>query len=228
MAEHGDLDSTEHPTGNRGNHVVYGLNAVADEATRLALAQVAGDDGRIIKQTGSPDSGPYMARGATGEYDYMGAGSPWWKVIQRAQQDFNAIPEGDSQAITIPAINLAEGIPTAACMCQIACSLMGMSDSGTVSALEIYRLTLGFSADSWGQVPWERATTTNEGVQVVQKLVAAGADAILLNLTCSVTSFSQDAATELEFTITDESFPAAGAWKAVLLATRSEFVLLPT
>ncbi len=78
MAEHGDLQPDDHqPTDpeGRGNHGIEGYTAVADEAARLALGQVAptggsiGDRTRVVWQlAGTPSApvGAYIADGAGG------------------------------------------------------------------------------------------------------------------------------------------------------------------
>ena len=53
-------------TEGRGNHVIQGFNAVADEAARAAIVQTAVDRGRVVEQTAGATPGFYIADGAGG------------------------------------------------------------------------------------------------------------------------------------------------------------------
>lgn len=64
--EHGTLTPVDHPSANRGNHTVEGFVAVASEAARTAIVQVAADRGREVFQTGGTTPGWYRADGAGG------------------------------------------------------------------------------------------------------------------------------------------------------------------
>jgi len=60
VKEHGELVSTDHPSGNRGNHTIEGFNAVADESARNAIVQTAADRARVVYQTGGAFPGWYL------------------------------------------------------------------------------------------------------------------------------------------------------------------------
>jgi len=68
VKEHGELISTDHPSGDRGNHVIEGFTAVANEAARVAIVQTAADRSRVVYQTGGAFPGWYIGKGsATGD-----------------------------------------------------------------------------------------------------------------------------------------------------------------
>lgn len=71
--EHGD-HPPERRRGvikDRGNHVIHGWISRATEVLRNAITQIAGDDGRVVRQTGGFQPGRYIANGDD-TWDYIG------------------------------------------------------------------------------------------------------------------------------------------------------------
>ncbi len=65
VIEHGNIVATDHPSGDKGVHVLQGFVNTAHEGTRKAINILAADVGRVVRQTGGAVPALYEAN-ATG------------------------------------------------------------------------------------------------------------------------------------------------------------------
>ena len=73
----------------RGNHVIQGLESVADETARNAIVQTSLDRGRVVEQTAGNSPGFYIARGTTGSF---------YRVTETAVQEMHLVTSGEVTA----------------------------------------------------------------------------------------------------------------------------------
>ena len=217
VEEHREIASAE-------VHTVY-RKVFADEAARLADVGPYKTVELNLKAIQEDTAVEYRLTAITPTWTAVGGGgggitSPFWPIQQQVSQDYT-FAQGGSQSISIPGLNLSEGILPGRCMCQIYCLIMGANASGgEASAFELYLSTITMLADTGSDEPWERLDGT-DAVALVQEGVPTTS-----KVTCALNDLTSDPLTQLEMVLIDTD-GAEGAWTATLLVTRSEFIPIP-